>query len=183
MILTSFARMEYFWQASSQPFTWGLAVGLLVAAFFWWNGMTAKRGIKRDLKRLTAEHRELQGHLNTTMKISASGNDQLQKELTAVKAQNENLRVSLSTLQQKPGRAEIRHLHVLEGAVRRMREQAPGFASVWEQAVRQSTQDEEAAESGFSKLVRKVLPSSETASVRVDDSRTQLKDKSSDSQG
>ncbi|MGC1481555.1 MAG: hypothetical protein WA771_13725 [Chthoniobacterales bacterium] len=173
--------MEDFWQAAQQPFVWGLAVGLLLAAFAWWNGMTSKRSVKRELKQVRAEHRELQGHLNTTMKISASGNDQLQKELTAIKSQNENLRVSLSTLQQKPGRAEIRHLHVLEGAVRRMREQAPGFASVWEQAVRQSTADEEAAESGFSKLVRKVLPSSETASVRVDDSRTALKDKSSES--
>ncbi len=173
--------MDYFWQAAEQPFTWGLVAGLLVAAFFWWNGMTSKASVKRDLKRVKAEARELQGHLNTTMKISASGNDQLQKDLTALKTQNENLRVSLSTLQQKPGRAEIRHLHILEGAVRRMREQAPGFASVWEQAVRQSTEDEEAAESGFSKLVRKVLPRSETASVRVGDASNRLSDKSSES--
>jgi hypothetical protein len=173
--------MEYFWQAVEQPFTWGLIAGLLVAAFFWWNGMTSRSGIKRDLKRVKEEHRELQGHLNTTMKISASGNEQLQKDLNALKTQNENLRVSLSTLQQKPGRAEIRHLHILEGAVRRMREQAPGFASVWEQAVRQSTEDEEAAESGFSKLVRKVLPRSDTVSARVGDANHRLSDKSSDS--
>lgn len=164
--------MESLWPIIAHPFSWGLALGLLVAVFAWWNARTVRSGLKREVKRLQGDLRELQGHLNTTMKISASGSEQLQNDLLALKAQNENLRVSLATLQQKPGRAEIRHLHILEGAVRQMREQAPGFASVWEQAVRKSTADEEAAESGFSKLVRRVLPRSDTASTRADDSST-----------
>ena len=35
----------------------------------------------------------------------------------------------------------------------RMREQAPGFAQAWELAVRQATGDQDAAESGFTKLI------------------------------
>ena len=45
-----------------------------------------------------------------------------------------------------------------------MREQAPGFAQAWEQAVRQATADQDAAESGLSRLIRKVLPSSGSGS-------------------
>jgi Rod binding domain-containing protein len=52
-----------------------------------------------------------------------------------------------------------------------MREQAPGFAPAWEQAMRAATADLEASESGFTKLLRKVLPSS-PASGRVEESET-----------
>ncbi len=163
--------METLWVVLQHPFTWGLGLGLLVAGFLWKMGLDARSGLKRENKRLASELTELQKHLNTHLKISASGNDQLQKDLATLKEQNENLRVSVATLQQKPGRAEMRHLHIIEGAVRRMREQAPGFAATWEQAVRLSTADEEAAESGLTKLIRKVLPGSDTVSARSDESR------------
>ena len=39
-----------------------------------------------------------------------------------------------------------------------MREQAPGFAPAWEQALRQGELDVDAAESGLVKLVRRVVP-------------------------
>ncbi len=39
-----------------------------------------------------------------------------------------------------------------------MREQAPGFAPAWEKALRQAEADADAAESGFAKLVRRVIP-------------------------
>ena len=39
-----------------------------------------------------------------------------------------------------------------------MREQAPGFAPAWENALRQAETEMDAAESGFKKLVRRVIP-------------------------
>ncbi len=39
-----------------------------------------------------------------------------------------------------------------------MREQAPGFAPAWEQALRDAGEDAQSAESGLKKLVRKVIP-------------------------
>jgi hypothetical protein len=39
-----------------------------------------------------------------------------------------------------------------------MREQAPGFAPAWEQALRQGEQEVDAADSGLVKLVRRVIP-------------------------
>ena len=139
-------------------FTWGLLLGLLLTAFVWKSGFTARRHAIREFKRVAAENRELQGHLNTQLRINASGNGALQNELESLRRQNESLRVNNAALQQKPGRGEMRLLQIYEIAVRSMREQAPGFAPVWEKALRQGEAEVEAAESGLRKLVRRVLP-------------------------
>lgn len=152
--------METVWPVFSHPFTWGLGLGLLVAAFVLKSALSTKSHLNREIKRLKDELEQLQKHLNTHLKITASGNDRLEKDLSSLKEQNETLRVNIAALQQRPGRAEARQLQILETAVARMREQAPGFAQAWELAVRQATADQDAAESGFSKLIRKVLPGS-----------------------
>lgn len=150
--------MEFLKDALQQPFTWGLLLGLLITAFVWKSGFSARRQAARENKRIENEMRDLQSHLNTQLKINASGNEKLQSELEKLREQNENLRINLTTLQQKPGRAEQRQLLVQEAAIRLMREQAPGFASAWEKAVRQAEADFDAAESGLKKLVRRVIP-------------------------
>lgn len=146
------------WEIIKNPLVQGLAIGLAVAAVAWKSGFSARRRLAKDVRRLENELRELQGHLNTQLKINAQGNDSLQRELEEHRRQNENLRVSLATLQSKPGKAELRHTQVTENAVRLMREQAPGFAPAWEKAIRQAEQEVEASESGLKKLVRRVIP-------------------------
>jgi hypothetical protein len=150
--------METFLELLKHPFIWGLALGLLIAGFIWKNAFTQKLRLARDIRRLENELRELQGHLNTQLKINAQGNQKLEHDLSQLREQNENLRVTLATLQAKPGRAEIRQLHVMENAVRQMREQAPGFAPAWEKAIREAESEIEAAEGGLRKLVRRVMP-------------------------
>ena len=140
------------------PFTWGLLLGLLIAAFLWKAGYTARRGVSRELKRVETEMKDLQSHLNTQLKINASGNEALQTELESLRKQNETLRLNNAALQQKPGRVEQRALQVQEIAIRTMREQAPGFAPAWENALRHAESDVDAAESGLKKLVRRVIP-------------------------
>jgi DNA anti-recombination protein RmuC len=131
---------------------------LLIAVFIWKSGFTARRHAARELKRMHTEMKELQSHLNTQLKIIATGNGAMQTELENLKRQNEALRVNNSALQQKPGRAEQRLLQIYEIAIRAMREQAPGFAPAWEKALRQGESEVESAESGLRKLVRRVLP-------------------------
>jgi chromosome segregation ATPase len=150
--------MDQFWEYLKHPFTLGLLLGLAVAAVAWKSGFSARRRLGKDIRKLENELRELQGHLNTQLKINAQGNDAVQKELEEQKRQNENLRVSLASLQSKPGKAELRHAQMTENAVRLMREQAPGFAPAWEKAMRQSEMELEAGESGLKKLVRRVIP-------------------------
>ena len=130
----------------------------MIAAFIWKSGFTARRHALADSKRIQAEMKELQGHLNTQLKINADGNKSVQTELESLRTQNENLRVNLAALQQKPGKAEVRQLQVWESALRTMREQAPGFAPAWEKAVRQAETEMEAADKGLLKLVRRVIP-------------------------
>ena len=151
--------MDFLLSTLQNPFVWGLLLGLLIAGFLWKSGMTARRHAASELKRIHGELRELQGHLNTQLKINASGNETLNTELESLRRQNENLRVNLAALQQKPGRAEQRLLQIHEAAIRTLREQAPGFAAAWEKAFRQAETELEAADSGFKKLVRRVIPS------------------------
>ncbi len=150
--------METLTTALQNHFTWGLLLGLLIAAFIWKSGFSARRNVARELKRVEGELKNLQTHLNTQLKINASGNESLQTELESLRRQNETLRVNNATLQQKPGRAEQRLLQIQEIAIRTMREQAPGFASAWEKAIRQGEAEVDASESGLIKLVRRVIP-------------------------
>lgn len=150
--------METLLTVLQHHFTWGFLLGLLIAGFIWKSGFTATRAAKREIRRLESEMKDLQGHLNTQLKINASGNQSLQDELASLKQQNETLRVNNAALQQKPGRAEQRLLQVYEIAIRSMREQAPGFAAAWEKAIRQGEAEVESADSGLVKLVRRVIP-------------------------
>lgn len=167
--------MDILWQILQNHFTWGLLLGLLIAAFIWKSGFTASRQLRRENRQISAEIKELQGHLNTQLKINATGNEALQKDLDALRSQNENLRMSNAALQQKPGRAEQRQLQLYEIAIRNMREQAPGFAQAWERALRSGETELEEADSGLKKLVRRVLPnlgnssSAQTAVIVSDD--------------
>jgi uncharacterized membrane-anchored protein YhcB (DUF1043 family) len=96
--------MDTLWPILSHPFTWGLALGLLIAGFILKNAFTSKAHLNREIKRLKDDLDQLQKHLNTHLKITASGNDRLEKDLASLKDQNENLRVNIAALQQRPGR-------------------------------------------------------------------------------
>ena len=150
--------METFINILSQPFTWGLLLGLCFAFYIWRLSSKDKKFLKTELTRLNEENKDIQGHLNRQLKITAKGDEQLQNQLAELREQNENLRVNLTSVQQKPGKLEQRKLEVMELAVSAMREQAPGFAPAWEKALRDAEDEREDAESGLKKLMRKVVP-------------------------
>ena len=162
--------MELLNIALQTPFVWGLLLGLLIAGFVWKSGFSARRHLAREIKRLEGELKDMQKHLNTQLKINASGNETLQTELDLLRLQNENLRVNNAALSQKPGRAELRLLQVHEVAIRTMREQAPGFAAAWESAMRKGEVELDEADSGLKKLMRRVIPglSAPPASAKPD---------------
>lgn len=149
--------MDTFWEFIKNPFAWGLGIGLALTFFTWKSALAAKSTLKKENKRIQAEMRELESHLNTQLKINASGNSTIQDKVDKLQEHNENLRVNLAALENKPGRSELRALHTMETAVRLMREQAPGFASAWEVALRQAESEYDEATGGLRKLVRKVI--------------------------
>lgn len=140
----------------AHPFTWGLLAGLAACFMVWRAGHVKRSEQKRDIKRLNAELSDLNRHLGQQMKITAAGNQSVNEELEALRQKNENLRVSIATLQQKPGKAEARMLQVYDRAVHLLLERAPGFAPAWESAVRDAEAHVADAESGLTKLVRRV---------------------------
>ena len=52
--------MDTFYQVIQHPFTWGLLLGLLITAFIWKSGFTARRNVARELKRVDGEMKNLQ---------------------------------------------------------------------------------------------------------------------------
>jgi hypothetical protein len=132
----------------TQPFVLGLLLGLAAAAYVALAGWSRRRALATELK-------TLQGHLHTQLTINAQGNQATQQELAALKQQNENLRISLATLQAKPDKAELRLLHVYDRAIRLMSEKAPGFAPSWESILREAEAEIAQADTGLTAWVRK----------------------------
>jgi len=108
------------------------------------------RGYKKEIQ----EYKE---HLNRQMKITSEGSKNLEEELLRVKKESENLRISLQTMSQKPGRAEVRLLNIYDGALRKMMLRAPGFSSAWEISLQESEREYEENEKGFKSIIKKVF--------------------------
>ncbi len=110
-----------------------------------------------ELRAYKKELREYKEHLNRQMKISDEGNRNIEKELAKLKKDNENLRISVKTLGQKPGRAELRLLNIYDGALRKMMLKAPGFSSAWEVSLQEAEREYEENEKGFKSIIKKVF--------------------------
>jgi Fe-S cluster assembly iron-binding protein IscA len=91
------------------------------------------------------------------MKLTNDGNKKQEEILAKLKKENENLRISVQTLGQKPGRAEVRLLNIYDGALRRMMLKAPGFSSAWEIALQEAEREYEENEKGFKSIIKKVF--------------------------
>jgi len=116
-------------------------------------------GYKKDIK-------QYQEHLNRQMKITNEGNKNLEKDLEKLKKENENLRISVQTLGQKPGRAELRLLNIYDSALRKMMLKAPGFSSAWEMSLQEAETEYEASEKGLKSIIKKVFGPSLTQTTQ-----------------
>ncbi|QSZ42584.1 DUF1049 domain-containing protein [Sulfurimonas aquatica] len=110
-----------------------------------------------ELRAYKKEIKEYKEHLNRQMKITSEGSKNLENELTTLKKENENLRISVQSLGQKPGRAELRLLNIYDGALRKMMLKAPGFSSAWEMSLQETEREYEENEKGFKSIIKKVF--------------------------
>lgn len=110
-----------------------------------------------EVRSYKKEIKEFKEHLNRQMKITNEGSKNLEDELTTLKKENENLRISVQTLGQKPGRAEVRLLNIYDAALRKMLLRAPGFSSAWEMSLQEAESEYEANEKGFKSIIKKVF--------------------------
>ncbi len=110
------------------------------------------------------------------MNITNEGTKNIENEMKDLKKVNENLRISVQTLGQKPGRAEIRLLNIYDGALRKMMLKAPGFASAWEVALQEAEKEYEDNEKGFKSIIKKVFGPSVANVPEEIQQRSDLKD-------
>lgn len=123
----------------SRPFTWGLMLGLLVAGFSFWNHLKTKRDLRR-----------YQRHLSDKLELEAKQLEGLKNEREKLMKENENLRLRVGMLNEKPEQRQARNLEILARAEKRMMINAPGFAAAWETAKSDAASDLEAEDRGSS---------------------------------
>ncbi len=154
--------MEHVITFFSQPFTWGLCLGLFLCIVSMWGHLKTKREYKRYRR-----------HLSDKLELEARQYEVMRKEKDALAKENENLRLRVGQMSEKTDQKVLRDLEILTRAEKRMMVQAPGFAGAWEAAKNSASDDLLAEDSGrslprrlFSRLfgtgtaVRDALPES-----------------------
>jgi hypothetical protein len=127
------------------PFTWGLALGLLFFVLSAWGHFKTKNEFRRYRK-----------HLSDKLDLDAAQLEAIKKEKESLLKENENLRLRIGMLAEKPDAKIARDLEILARAEKRMVLRAPGFAPAWEAAKSESA-DEVANEEVGKSLPKRVF--------------------------
>ncbi len=133
------------------PFAKGLAIGLLFSLFIAVRSYLRRREITREVKRLRT-------HLHTKLEIDSEENERRKQELDNIKKERDNLRISVQSLNQKPGRKEIRQYYIYQTALDMMFEKAPGFAPAWQITLKEAELLFEKSEKGVFPLLKRLMP-------------------------
>ena len=131
-------------------FTWGLLAGLVFAAWAFCSGWSARRALRREVRRL-------EEHCRTQLELDAKGRQSLLDENASLKQQAENLRISLADLKNKPDKAEILKLHLYDRAIHLMYERAPGFAPAWESTLKDAQAELDKTATGILPFIRRLV--------------------------
>jgi len=120
-----------------------------------WVGASVKNFF--SVRKYKKEIKDYKEHLDRQMKITQEGSKSMLEELEKLRKENENLRVTVKTLGQKPGRSELRLLNVYDSAIRKMMLKAPGFSSAWEMSVQEAEKEYEDNEVGIKTVIKRVF--------------------------
>ena len=143
----------------------GFLIGLVVALVIW-IVQIAKR--KTLVKAKDKEIKSLRDMLNQRMDLESDGILKLKAENEDLKKKNENLRVTNSTLMQKPGRAEVQQLHIYQKAVDRLTINSPGFGPAWQSALKDSEAEFAEIYNGTQSFFKRVFPGKTNAKLISD---------------
>lgn len=139
----------------------GLAVAVVLAVALLSKGASAKKEAK-------AEVEKYKRMLQDRMELESDGLTKLKGEVEELKKQNENLRISLNTMSQKPGRKEMQRLDVYQTAAERLSINSPGFAPVWQAALKESEAEFRKTFLGLTPYLRKHISTKTSDAVLID---------------
>lgn len=145
-----------------RPFFIGLYIGLAGCIIIFIRSKFKERKLKKEIT-------NLKHHLQMKLEIEAEEIERRKMEIENLKKENENLRITLQSYYQKPGRREMRQLHVYQKAVEILTDKAPGFAPSWQSALREGEEEMRKAERGVIPFLRKLLPGKSTDSLTLED--------------
>ena len=114
----------------SNPFVWGLALGLLFFALSVYAHLKTKISLNRYKKLLSDK-----------LEVEAEATQNARKERDSLKVENENLRTRVTQLSEKSDGKLQRELEILARAEKSMMINAPGFAPAWENAKSQAAEE------------------------------------------
>lgn len=133
------------------PIIIGLAIGLTLGLVIYISEFIKRNKLKKEIKSLKL-------HLYQKMDIDSEANEMKKDQIETLKKENENLRISVESLSQKPGRREIINYHIYQKAVDKVLETAPGFSPLWQKALKEATKEIEEFEVGKLPFIKKLLP-------------------------
>lgn len=144
----------------------GLGIGVALA-------IVVLIGMASKTHKKTVQYKEelakLKKVIVNRMDVESEGLNNLKNELAEVKKQNENLRISVATYSQKPGKKETTRLHIYQQAADRLMINAPGFGAAWQTALKQSEEVFNKAFTGETSFVRRVIPIKTDAQIISDE--------------
>jgi uncharacterized membrane protein YciS (DUF1049 family) len=142
---------SWFMSLLNNPFAKGLALGLLLCIVIYIRGFLRRMELSKEVDRLRA-------HLHTKLEIDSAENERRKAELERLKQERDNLRITVQSLNQKPGRKEIRQYFIYQTALDIMFEKAPGFAPAWQITLKEAEGLFEKSEKGVVPLLKRLMP-------------------------
>lgn len=150
---------NWFMSIIANPFAKGLALGILFCVIIYLRGLLRRRELSKEVDRLRS-------HLHTKLEIDSADNERRKNELGRLKQERDNLRITVQSLNQKPGRKEIRQYYIYQTALDIMFEKAPGFAPAWQVTLKEAENLFEKSETGVVPLLKRLMPT--TADKQVE---------------
>jgi len=151
-----------------QNFLIGLCIGVALAFVL---AIAQSINAHKKISALRAEKEKLKQMITDRMDLESEGLSKLKKENEELKKQNENLRVTVSTYSQKPGRKEVARLQVYQLAVDRLTLNSPGFGAAWQAALKESEEEFQKTYLGVQPFLKKLIPfsRSEAEVISIDE--------------
>ncbi len=148
-------------------FVWGLVIGLVIWFITIVRAFIAAGRVKKlnrlRVKSLQDEVDKLNRHMRTQVEIDSEANEERKKVIENMKWENENLRVTVQTLRQKPAREELIQLQIYDMSLQTMRERVPGFAPIWEVAVKEAREEVNKMHTGVIPFIKRIIAPSGSA--------------------
>ena len=134
-----------------KPIAIGLYIGIFIAIVIFIREKIVQHKLKKEIK-------SLKMHIQTKLDIESESNEKRKREMEELKKQNENLRITLQNYLKKPGRNELKQLHIYQKALDILTMKAPGFAQSWQSAIEEAEKEMRMMETGIIPFVKKMIP-------------------------